>query len=99
VSIQQDFYAKIVASNLTALMEIDAQKKVDKRTHDLELNYQVNSAQALSKMKHRLVTFILDAHKDIMLTQQICLKSSQFLPTVLGVYNFLQCPSEDNITP
>jgi transposase InsO family protein len=22
-----------------------------------------------------------------------------FLPTVLGVYNFLQCPSEDNITP
>jgi hypothetical protein len=35
VSIQQDFYAKIVASNLTALMEIAAQKKVDKRTHDL----------------------------------------------------------------
>jgi hypothetical protein len=30
-------------------MEIAAQKKVDKRTHDLELNYQVNSAQALSK--------------------------------------------------
>ncbi len=39
---------------------------MDKRTHDLELNYQVNSAQALSKMKHRLVTFILDAHKDIL---------------------------------
>jgi hypothetical protein len=38
LSIQQDFYAKIVASNLTALMEIAAQKKVDKRTHDLELN-------------------------------------------------------------
>jgi hypothetical protein len=47
-------------------MEIAAQKKVDKRTHDLELNYQVNSAQALSKRKHRLVTFILDAHKDIL---------------------------------
>jgi hypothetical protein len=26
----------------------------------------LNSAQALSKMKHRLVTFILDAHKDIL---------------------------------
>jgi hypothetical protein len=38
-AIQQDFYAKIVASNLTALMEIAAQKKVDKRTHDLVLNY------------------------------------------------------------
>jgi hypothetical protein len=35
VSVQQDFYAKIVASNLTALMEIAAQKKVDKRTHEL----------------------------------------------------------------
>jgi hypothetical protein len=39
---------------------------VDKRTHDLELNYQVNSAQALSKRRHRLVTFILDAHKVIL---------------------------------
>jgi hypothetical protein len=39
-------------------------------------------------------------HKNLAeLTKQICLKSSQFLPTVLGVYNFLQCPSEDNITP
>jgi len=37
LSVQQDFYAKIVASNLTALIEIPAQKKVDKRTHDLEL--------------------------------------------------------------
>jgi hypothetical protein len=27
VSVQQDFYAKMVASNLTALMEIAAQKK------------------------------------------------------------------------
>jgi hypothetical protein len=37
-------------------------------------------------------------HKNLAeLTQQICLKSSQFLPTVLGVYNFLQWPSEENI--
>ena len=66
LSVQQDFYAKIVASNLTSLMEISAQKIVDKRTDDLELNYQVNSAQALSKMKHQLVTFIVDAHKGIL---------------------------------
>ncbi|NOQ35413.1 MAG: IS4 family transposase [Methylococcaceae bacterium] len=66
LSVQQDFYAKIVASNLTALMEIAAQKIVDKRTDDLELDYQVNSAQALSKMKHQLVTFIVDAHKGIL---------------------------------
>jgi len=65
LSVQQDFYAKIVASNLTALIEIPAQRKVDKRTHDLELSYQVNSAQALSKMKHQLVNFILNAPKGI----------------------------------
>lgn len=66
LSVQQDFYAKIVASNLTALMIIAAQEKVDKRTKKLELNYQVNSAQALSKMKHQLVSFIVDAHKGIL---------------------------------
>lgn len=68
MSVQQDFYAKIVASNLTSLMMIPAQEKVDKRTEKLELNYQVNSAQALSKMKHQLVTFIVDAHKGILQT-------------------------------
>ena len=41
LSVQQDFYAKIVASNLTALIEIPAQKKVDKRTHDLELTLKL----------------------------------------------------------
>lgn len=66
LSVQQDFYAKIVASNLTTLMTIPAQEKVDKRTLHLEQNYQVNSAQALSKMKYQLVSFILDAHKGIL---------------------------------
>ncbi len=66
LSVQQDFYAKIVASNLTTLMAIPAQERVDKRTLNLENNYQVNSAQALSKMKHQLVSFILDAHKGIL---------------------------------
>lgn len=47
LSVQQDFYA----SNLAMLMTIAA-KKVDKITHKLALKYQVNSAQALSKMKH-----------------------------------------------
>jgi len=32
----------------------------------LALKYQVNSAQALSKMKHQLVILILDAHKGIL---------------------------------
>ena len=66
LSVQQDFYAKIVTSNLTKLMAIAAQEKVEKRTQDLELDYQVNSAQALSKMKHQFFVLILNAHRDIL---------------------------------
>ena len=58
LSIKQDFYAKIVASNLTTLLEIQAQEIVDKRTRYLRRNYQINYAQALSKMKHRIVLLI-----------------------------------------
>lgn len=58
LSVQQDFYAKIVASNLTTLLEIQAQEIVNKRTQTLRRNYQINFAQALSKMKHRIVTII-----------------------------------------
>lgn len=58
LSIKQDFYAKIVASNLTTLLEIQAQELVDKRTPYLKRKYQVNYAQALSKMKHRIITLI-----------------------------------------
>jgi hypothetical protein len=57
-SLHQDLYAKIVASNLTTLLEIQAQEIVDKRTQHLRRNYQINFAQALSKMKHRIVTII-----------------------------------------
>jgi len=32
----------------------------------LKIKYQVNLAQALSKMKHQLVILILDAHKGIL---------------------------------
>jgi len=67
LSIQQDFYAKIVASNLTALMAIAAQKIVTTKTKDLKLKYQINFAQAISKMKHKIVCLILHAHSDIKL--------------------------------
>lgn len=58
LSVKQDFYAKIVATNLTTLMEIQAQEIVDKRVRHLKRNYQINYAQALSKMKHRIVMLI-----------------------------------------
>ena len=65
LSVQQDFYAKIVASNLTALMVMAAQKTITKKTKHLKLKYQVNFAQALSKMKHKMVYLIRHAHNGI----------------------------------
>ena len=55
LSVKQDFYAKMMAMNLTALMAMAAQKTVSKETQHHRLKYQVNFAQALSKMKHTLV--------------------------------------------
>ena len=66
LSVKQDFYAKIVASNLTTLLAIQAQEIVDKRTQDLRRYYQINYAQALSKMKHRIVSLIINKSEDII---------------------------------
>jgi len=66
LSVKQDFYAKIVASNLTTLMEIQAQELVDKRTRYLKRRYQINYAQALSKMKHRIVSLIINKSGDVV---------------------------------
>ncbi len=66
LSVKQDFYAKIVASNLTTLMEIQAQEIVDEKTRYLKRNYQINYAQALSKMKHRIVSLIINKSGDIV---------------------------------
>jgi hypothetical protein len=67
LSVQQDFYAKIVAVNLTALMAMAAQKTATNETKHLKFEYQINFSQALSKMKHRMVTLILQANSDISL--------------------------------
>jgi len=67
LSVQQDFYAKIVATNLTALMAMAAQKTITTNTKHLKLKYQINFAQALSKMKHKIVRLVLHAHDDIKL--------------------------------
>ncbi|VAW75498.1 hypothetical protein MNBD_GAMMA12-2002 [hydrothermal vent metagenome] len=66
LSVKQDFYAKIVAINLTALMAMAAEKTIIKNTRHRKLKYQINFAQALSKMKHRIVCLILQAHNDIL---------------------------------
>ncbi len=65
LSVQQDFYAKILASNLTALMTMAAQVIVNTKIKHRKLSYQINFAQAASKMKHKIVCLILYAGTDI----------------------------------
>ena len=65
LSVKQDFNAKVVSANLTALMVIATRKSVMKKTKELKREYQVNFSQALSKMKHHLVYMIRYANEGI----------------------------------
>lgn len=58
LSVQQDFYAKVVSTNLTAIMVNAAQKQLDQKTGHRRHTYQINFAQALSKMKNNLIQLI-----------------------------------------
>jgi len=65
LSIKQDFHAKTLAMNLTALMAMAAQDTVKKCTSHRRRTYKINFAQALSKMKHRIVKLILQSSQGI----------------------------------
>jgi hypothetical protein len=62
---------------------------IDKRTHDLELNYQVNSAQALSKMKHRLVTFTTRTHLSLITSVDKPLSRHVLMAFLLGFISII----------
>ena len=65
LSVQQDFHAKIVSLNLTAMMLCVGQQHVDEQTKLRKHRYKINFAQALSKMKNKIVTFLLNVtHSD-----------------------------------
>jgi len=70
LSVQQDFYAKILASNLTQILCSEAQKGLNKKTKNNKLSYQVNFAQSLSKVKNRLVELIYQAHSAFKINAQ-----------------------------
>ena len=59
LSVKQDFYAKVLSTNLTAMVANAAQQQVDKATAHRKHEYQVNFAQALSKMKNTLIELLL----------------------------------------
>ena len=58
LSVYQDFYAKVLTTNLTAMVANAAQKQVDKATAHRKYAYQVNFAQALSKIKNTLLELL-----------------------------------------
>lgn len=58
MSVKQDFYAKVLSTNLTAMVA-NAAQQVDKATAHRRHDYQVNFAQALSKMKNILIELLL----------------------------------------
>lgn len=57
-SVRQDFFAKIVTLNITAIMISHSQTIADERTAARHHRYQINFAQALSKMKDMIVSLI-----------------------------------------
>ena len=48
-------------------MAMSAKKITKKETRNLKLKYQINFAQALSKMKHRIIQLILQSSNDCLL--------------------------------
>ena len=65
LSVKQDFHAKILAMNLTAIIAMHSNESIQKTTKHRKLKYQINFAQALSKMKHKIVLLILKSREDI----------------------------------
>lgn len=59
LSVKQDFYAKVLTANLVSMAANAAQTQVDKATAHRKLNYQVNFAQAVSKMKNAVLELLL----------------------------------------
>lgn len=58
-AIRQDFHAKQVTHNLTALLTNASQKQIDSEQASRQHPYKINFAQALSKMKDNVVLLLL----------------------------------------
>ena len=59
LSVKQDFYAKILTSNLTSMLANAAQKKIEKTSPRRKYDYQVNFAQAITKTKNIIVALLV----------------------------------------
>jgi hypothetical protein len=54
-SVYQDFHAKVFSKNFTAIIANTIKDEIDKLSEHRNFQYQINFAQALSKMKHTIV--------------------------------------------
>jgi hypothetical protein len=59
LSVKQDFYSRVLSSNLISILVNDAQHLVDEQTSDRKLRYQVKFSQAISKAKNTIVELIV----------------------------------------
>ena len=59
LSVKQDFYAKVLTTNLASMLANEAQVQVDKVSENRKHDYQVNFAQAISKMKNKVVELLM----------------------------------------
>ncbi len=83
MSIKQDFYAKIVSHNLVSLTIIPAQEQLIHKYQKRQLTYQINFAQALSKMKHKMVYLI-----------SIAFNKKVFYHSIIKLINYISLTSE-----
>jgi hypothetical protein len=54
-SVYQDFHAKVFSKNFTAIVANTTKDDIEKLSENRNFQYQINFAQALSKMKHTIV--------------------------------------------
>ncbi len=59
LSVKQDFYTKVLITILTSMLANTAQKQVDKTIAHRKYDYQVNFAQAVSKMKNMVAELLI----------------------------------------
>jgi hypothetical protein len=72
-SIYQDVHAKVLTQNLARLVAWIAEPIIEETTKQRKHDYQLNFTQALSKMKHTVVSLLTACHPDRLLKALVVL--------------------------
>jgi hypothetical protein len=80
-AVYQDFYAKQVTHNLTAMMASASQKQIDQTLASRKRAYKINFAQALSKMKDNVLALLLN-HDLSMRIQNLLKRLAQTIEAI-----------------